>query len=176
MSSKLVASLKYYGISPWELEVLYGLLNGMFRVEEHPIPQQYEDYTTMLDIAFPLAFNDAFFKWFGNARWDKTKGLLKELKRRRGNGQTLQIFIRFVGNPNIIFVVDLQEKTWFNTAIDKIDFVLELLPFQLDPRKIPKNISDVIYEFDETIGRWNVHTSDSNDMTYVFSKNEWKLT
>jgi hypothetical protein len=71
--------------------------------------------------------------------------------------------------------VDLQENTWFNTAIDKIDFVLELLPFQLDPRKIPKNISDVIYEFDEMTGKWNLSTSDSNDTTYVFSKNEWKI-
>ena len=176
MSSKLVASLKYYGISPWELEVLYGLLNSMFMVEEHQDHQQYEEYTTMLDIAFPLTFNEEFFKWFGNPRWDKTKGLLKELKRRRGNGRTLRIFIRFAGNPNINFVVDLQENAWFNTAIDKIDFVLELLPFQLDPKKIPKNISDVIYEFDEISGKWNLSTSDSNDTTYVFSKNEWKPT
>jgi len=53
---------------------------------------------------------------------------------------------------------------------------LELLPFQLDPKKIPKNISDVIYEFDEISGKWNLSTSDSNDTTYVFSKNEWKPT
>ena len=99
----------------------------------------------MVEIIFPLAFNDAFFKWFGNARWDKVKGLLKELKRRRGSGRTLQIYIRFSGNPNINFVVDLLENNWFNTAIDKIDFVLELLPFQLDPKKIPQNINDVIY-------------------------------
>jgi len=175
MSSKLVASLKYYGISTWELEVLYGLLNGMFKVEEHPEPQKYEDYTTMLDITFPLAFNDAFFKWFGNARWDKIKGLLKELKRRRGGGRTLQIYMHFSGSPNINFIVDLLENSWFNTAIDKIDFVLELLPFQLDPRKIPQNIRDVIYEFDETTGKWNLRTADSDKM-YVFSKNEWKLT
>ncbi len=176
MSSRPVASLKYYGMSPWELEVLYGLLNSMFKVEEHPDPQKYEGYTTMLDIVFPLEFNDAFFKWFGNARWNKVKGLLKELKRRRGSGRTLQIFIRFSGNPNINFIVDLLENNWFNTAIDKIDFVLELLPLQLDPKKIPQDISDVIYEFDEIAGKWGLRTADSNDQTYVFSKNEWKLT
>ncbi len=176
MSSRPVALLKYYGISPWELEVLYGLLNSMFKVEEQEDPQKYEDYTTMLDIVFPLAFNEEFFKWFGNARWDKVKGLLKELKRRRGSGTTLQIYMRFAGSPNINFVVDLLENNWFNTAIDKIDFVLELLPFQLDPRKIPQNISDVIYEFDETTRKWGLRTADSNDQTYVFSKNEWKLT
>jgi hypothetical protein len=176
MSSQLVASLKYYGISPWELEVLYGLLNKMFHVEEHPDSEKDEDFTTMLDISIPLAFNEEFFKWFGNARWDKVKALLKELKRRRGGGRTLRTYIRFSGSPNINFVVDLLENSWFNTAIDKIDFVLELLPFQLDPRKIPQNIRDVIYEFDETTGKWNLHTTDSNDVTHVFSKNEWNLT
>jgi len=176
MSSQLVASLKYYGISPWELEVLYGLLNKMFRVEEHPDCQKEEEFTTMLDISIPLGFNEEFFRWFGNARWDKVKGLLKELKRRRGGGKTLRIYVRFSGNPNINFIVDLVENNWFNTAIDKIDFVLELLPFQLDPKKIPQNISDVIYEFDETAGKWMLHTEDSNAQTYVFSKNEWNLT
>ena len=144
-TSKLPLSLKFYGVSPWELEVIYSLLNSLFAVKEHQDVEQEEEYTTMVEIIFPLAFNDAFFKWFGNARWDKVKGLLKELKRRRGSGRTLQIYIRFSGNPNINFVVDLLENNWFNTAIDKIDFVLELLPFQLDPKKIPQNINDVIY-------------------------------
>ena len=36
----LVASLKYYGVSPWEIEVLYGLLNAMFKVEQDPDAKQ----------------------------------------------------------------------------------------------------------------------------------------
>ncbi len=174
MSSRLVASLRYYGISPWELEVLYALLNGIFKVEEYPDPQQYEEFPTMLEITFPLAFNDAFFKWFGIARWDKLKGILKELKRRRGRGKTLRINICFFGNPNINFSIELLENNFFNTAIDKIDFVLELLPFQFDPRKIPRDIKDVLYEFDETKGKWNLRTRGSDD-TYVFLDNDWKL-
>jgi len=59
----LVASLKYYGVSPWEIEVLYELLNGMFKVEQEPDAKQDEDFATMVDVSFPLEFSDAFFKW-----------------------------------------------------------------------------------------------------------------
>jgi len=172
---KLPALLKFYGVSPWELEVLYGLLNGMFQVKENPDAEKEEEFSTMIDVTFPLEFNEAFFKWFGSARWEKLKGILKELKRRRGSGKTLRVYILFTGRPNIKFIVDLAENNWFYTAIEKIDFVLELLPYQLNPKQIPQNITDVIYEFNETAGKWNVHGAFANEQTYVYSKNEWKL-
>ncbi|TLY07270.1 MAG: hypothetical protein E6K83_05910, partial [Thaumarchaeota archaeon] len=75
-TSKLPLSLRFYGVSPWELEVIYSLLNSLFAVKEHQDVEQEEEYTTMIEIIFPLAFNDAFFKWFGDSRWDKTKGIL----------------------------------------------------------------------------------------------------
>lgn len=171
----LVASLRYYGVSPWESEVLYGLLNDMFKVEQDPDAKQDEDFATMVDVSFPLEFSDAFFKWFGYVRWDKVKAILKEMKRRRGAGKTMKIYIRFAGKPNIKFVVDPDDHHWFNLAVEKIDFILELLQYQLDPQKIPQNITDVVYEFEQEAGRWRLHTAFSNDASYVFSKNEWKL-
>ena len=171
----LVASLKYYGVSPWEGEVLYGLLNGMFKVNQDPDAEQDEDYSTMVDVSFPLEFSDAFFKWFGLGRWEKVKAILKEMKRRRGGGKTMKTYIRFAGKPNIKFVVDLDDHHWFNMAIEKIDFILELLQYQLDPQKIPQNITDVIYEFEQDTGRWHLQAAFSNDIRYVFSKNEWKV-
>jgi len=170
----LVASLKYYGVSPWELEVLYGLLNDMFTVEQFETEQD-EDYSTMMDVYFPLEFSDEFFKWFGHMRWDKVKGILKEMKRRRGGGKNIKIYMRFSGKPNIKFIVDLDEHRLFNTAIEKIDFILELLQYQLDPQKIPQNITDIVYMFDKSTSRWRLTTAFSNDKKYVITENEWKL-
>jgi len=170
----LVASLKYYGVSPWELEVLYGLLNDMFTVEQLETEQD-EDYSTMMDVYFPLEFSDEFFKWFGHMRWDKVKGILKEMKRRRGGGKNIKIFMRFSGKPNIKFIIDLDEHSLFNTAIEKIDFILELLQYQLDPQKIPQNITDIVYMFDKSTSRWQLTTAFSNDKKYVITENEWKL-
>lgn len=170
----LVASLKYYGVSPWEIEVLYGFLHDMFTVEQFETEQD-EEYSTMMEVYFPLEFSDEFFKWFGHMRWDKVKGMLKEMKRRRGRGKNIKIYIRFSGKPNIKFIVDLDEHRLFNTAIEKIDFILELLQYHLDPQKIPQNITDIIYMFDKFTSRWLLSTAFSNDKKYVITENEWKL-
>ena len=175
-SSRLPLSLRFYGISPWELEVLYSLLNGLFVVGEQPDVEQEEEYTSMVNIAFPLAFNDAFFKWFGDSRLDKLKGILKEMKRRRGSGKTLRVYMKFTGKPNITFVIDLDERNQFDAGIEKIDFVLELIPYQLDPKKLPKGVNEITYYFDEKIARWAINSATSENETFLFSQNEWKIT
>ena len=175
-SSRLPLSLRFYGISPWELEVIYSLLNGLFVVGEQPDVEQEEEYTSMVNITFPLAFNDAFFKWFGGSRWDKVKGIFKEMKRRRGSGKTLRVYMKFAGKPNITFVIDLDERNQFDAGIEKIDFVLELIPYQLDPKKLPHDITDVLYYFDEISGRWAINSATSTNERYLFSQNEWKIT
>lgn len=172
--SKLPLSLRFYGISPWELEVLYSMLHNLFNVQEDPNANQDEDFTTMMDITFPLEFNEMFFKQFGALRWDKMKGIIKEMKRRRGGGKSLRVYIKFTGKPDITFMIDLDDRHSFDTAVDKIDFVLELLPYQLDPKKIPKEITKVSYQFDDIIGKWNI-SADVEDQTYGFIENEWKI-
>jgi hypothetical protein len=173
--SKLPLFLKFYGISPWELEVLYSLLHNLFNVQEDPNAEQEEDFTTMMNITFPLAFNEVFFKQLGVARWDKMKGIIKEMKRRRGGGKSLRVYIRFNANPSISFVIDLDERRSFDTSVDKIDFVLELLPYHLDSKKIPKSITQIVYQFDDTTEKWKI-TANSEDQTYQFIENEWKIT
>ena len=170
----LVASLKYYGVSIWEIEVIYGLLHDMFVVEQIE-KEQDEDFSTVIGLYFPLEFSDGFFKWFGYPRWDKIKGILKEMKRRRGGGRSIKMYMRFSGKPNIKFIVDLDEHRLFNSAIEKIDFILELLQYQLDPQKIPQNITDVVYMFDKSTDRWRLNALFSNDKKYVTVENEWKL-
>lgn len=172
-TSKLPLSLKFYGVSPWELEVFYSLLHNLFNVQEDPNAEQEEDFTTMMDVTFPLEFNEIFFKQFGVSRWDKIKGIIKEMKRRRGGGKSLRVYIKFIGNPSIVFTIDLDDRHSFDTAVDKIDFVIELLPYHLDPKKMPKNTTRISYQFDDTIGRWNI-SANTEDQIYHFVENEWK--
>ena len=173
---KLPLSLRFYGISPWELEVIYSLFHSLFKVEEHPEEQQDEDFTTMIEIIIPLAFNDAFFKWFGPPRWEKTKAILKELKRRRGGGRTLLVHAKFIGNPSIKFTIDIEDRSHFDAAIEKIDFVRELLPYHLDPNKMPSSITEILYYFDGKTGKWNINSATSKNDTYRYIQNEWKIT
>lgn len=174
MSEPLKTKLTYYGISPWEIEVLYGFLNSRFTVLEEMIESNDENFVSFLNIDIPLEFNEAFFKWFDFKRWEKVKDALKEYKRRRGSRNPLKIKINFTGNPKIVFIIDVIEREWFNNAVEKIDFVVELLPHHLDPQKIPKDIVEVNYKFDAESIRWRLDKSKSKEKEFSFRGDVWK--
>ena len=174
MSESLSTTLTYYGISPWEIEVLYGFLNSHFTIIQEEIEPNEEKFVSYLNMDIPLTFNEAFFQWFDFKRWEKVKAVFKEMKRRRGSGNALKIKINFLGNPKIIFIIDIEDKQWFDNALEKIDFVLELLPYHLDPKKIPNNILEIIYKFDSESIRWRLHTALSENKKYIFRGDLWK--
>jgi len=176
MTENLDITLHYYGISPWEIEVLYGFLNSHFTIIQDEIKPNDDDFVSFLDINIPLAFNDEFFQWFEFKRWEKIKSVFKEMKRRRGNGNALKIKINFSGNPKIIFNIDTQDRQWFDNAIEKIDSILELLPYHLDPQKIPSEILEIIYKFDSESIRWRLSNASSQNKKYIFKDELWKET
>ncbi len=169
----LKTNLRYYGISPWEIEVMYSYLNARFTISQEEIEPEDEDFVSFLDWNIPLAFNEEFFKWFEYKRWEQMKAVFKEMKRRRGSGNAIKIKINFLGNPKISFIVDTEEKQWYDNAIEKIDFVLELLPYHLDPEKLPSDISELIYRFDPKSIRWRLNFAMSKEKKYVFRGDVW---
>jgi len=173
INENLEISMKYYGISPWEIEVIYGYLNSRFSVIQEEIEVSEEGFVSFLNLDIPLAFNEEFFKWFDFRRWEKIKDVFKEMKRRRGTGNALKININFLGSPKIVFVIDVEDKQWYDNAIEKIDFVLELLPYHLDPEKIPSDILEIIYKFDPESIRWRLSNAVSQNKKYVFRGDKW---
>ncbi len=174
LSESLKTKLEYYGISPWEIEVLYGFLSSRFTVLQEEIENNDENFVSFLDIDIPLEFNESFFKWFDFKRWEKVKDVLKEYKRRRGSRNALKIKINFAGNPRIIFTVDVVDRQWFNNAIEKIDFVIELLPHHLDLQKLPQGIKEVNYKFDIESVRWRLDIAKTKDKEFTFRGDTWE--
>jgi len=171
----LTTHLKYYGISPWEIEVIYGLFKDRFHVEQEELEQVEPEFVSMLNIPIPLAFNEEFFKWFDYRRWEKVKAIFKEMKRRRGSGNALKIDASFSGNPKIRFIIDSEDNQWFNNAVEKIDFVLELLPYHLDPEKLPNDVTEIIYQYDPEAARWRLNIAFVKEKKFVFAGNGWKI-
>jgi hypothetical protein len=176
VSENLKTSLRYYGISPWEIEVIYGFLNSRFTISQEEMEPNDENYVSFLDIDIPLAFNDEFFKWFEYRRWEKIKDVFKEMKRRRGTGNAIKIQLNFFGNPKIVFVLDIEDRRWYDNAIEKIDFVLELLPYHLDPEKLPSDVIEIIYKFDTESIRWRLNSAKSHNKKYTFKGDAWKVS
>lgn len=173
IDENLKISLQYYGISPWEIEVIYGYLNSRFSIIQEEIEANDDNFVSFLNLDIPLAFNEEFFKWFDFRRWEKIKAVFKEMKRRRGTGNALKIIINFLGKPKIVFVLDTEDRQWYDNAIEKIDFVLELLPYHLDPEKLPSDVLEIVYKFDPESIRWRLNTATSENKRYVFRGDSW---
>ena len=169
----LTATLRYYGISPWEIEVVYNLFNGKFEVIQEEIEQNEVNFVSGLTIIIPLPFSEEFFKWFEFRDWEKVKHIIKEMKRRRGKGNAIIVEILFIGDPNIRFVTDLSENHNFNSAIEKIDFVVELLPYYLNDNNIPNHLSEVLYKYDIETGKWKLNSILADEKKFIFTKKGW---
>ena len=108
-------------------------------------------------INIPIPFTEEFFKWFEFKAWEKVKSIIKEMKRRRGKGHAIMVEIIFAGKPNVRFVTDLNENHDFNSAIEKIDFVVELLPYHLNDSNISNDFDgEVSYRYDVGSGKWKL--------------------
>ena len=166
--------LRFYGISPWEMEVIHGLFSNKFRISQEETEEVNSDFVSGLTIIIPIQFSEEFFKWFGFRAWDKIKSILKEMKRRRGRGNAIRIEIVFTGSPNVRLITDLNEPHLFNSSIEKIDFVVELFPYHLNEANIPKNPSEVIYKFDTESSKWRLNMTVYKDKKFIFTKNGWQ--
>lgn len=173
--------LAYYGISPWEIEVIYGLFNEKFRILQEETEQNKENFVSALTIDIPLSFSEEFFKWFEFRAWERVKSIIKEMKRRRGKGNAIVVEILFTGEPNVRFVTDLNENHDFNSAIEKIDFVVELLPYHLNDSNIPSDPSEVLYKYDIESGKWKLNQvwtgfgDSAGRKKFIFTRKGWNI-
>ena len=149
-------SLTYYGISPWEIEVIYDIFNGKFSIIQEETEQNKENFVSALTIDIPLPFSEEFFKWFEFKAWEKVKSIIKEMKRRRGKGNAIIVEIVFTGKPSVRFVTDLNENHNFKSAVEKIDFVVELLPYHLNDNNITNDPTEVLYKYDIASCKWKL--------------------
>ena len=118
--------LAYYGISPWEIEVIYGLFSRKFRILQEEMEQNKENFVSALTIDIPLSFSEEFFKWFEFRAWERVKSIIKEMKRRRGKGNAIIVEILFTGEPDVRFVTDLNENHDFHSNRLQIEHLVRL--------------------------------------------------
>ena len=103
------------------------------------------------------------------------------MKRRRGKGNAIVVEILFTGKPNVRFVTDLNENHDFNSAIEKIDFVVELLPYHLNNNNIPSDTSEVLYKYDIESGKWKFNQvwtgsdGSAGRKKFIFTKKGWNV-
>ncbi len=165
--------MMHYGISPWELEVAYGIFSKKFAVEQKDIEYDGEEYSSILQIDIPVVFGDMFFDWFGRKEWDRMKFLLKEMKRRRGGRKAIKTVVNFAGEPTIRFIVDAQDRDWYNNAVEKMDFMTELIQHHLAEGEIPKGAESVTYRYDEKTKKWSIQEAVADGCEFIKKNGSW---
>jgi hypothetical protein len=171
------ATFYHYGISPWEIEVIYDTLSRSFEVEEKQLLPDDPQYVSMVEISFPIPYGETFFQQeFSMDSWFKIKGVIKDVKKRRGR-KAIKVFIRFAGfgnNKKIGIVFPLQSKgdRQFEMGIEKIEYLVDIVPVQL--QLIPPGAEEIWYLYDEASYKWNPSAAKTSSINYLFKNNEWK--
>jgi hypothetical protein len=173
------AAFYHYGISPWEIEVIYDTLRRSFEVEEKQFQPDDPQYVSMIEIGFPSRFGESFFQGFTMESWFKIKGVIKDVKRRRGK-KGLKAFIRFSGfgsgsgseNVDLVFPLLSKGDRQFEMGIEKIEYLVDVVPVQL--KTVPSKAEEISYSYDETSFRWSPAIAKTDSVNYLFKNSEWK--
>ena len=173
------AAFLHYGISPWEIEVIYGTLSRCFEVEEKQVSPDDPQYVSMVEISFPVPYNETFFQQeFTIDNWYKIKGVIKDVKKRRGR-KGIKAFIKFAGFGNnnnrkigIVFPLHSKGDRQFEMGIEKIEYLVDIVPVQL--QFLPPGAEEIWYLYDEASYRWTPSLARTSNLNYIFKNNEWK--
>jgi hypothetical protein len=173
MGARPHVSFGHYGIAPFEVEALYSILNGVFAVKETRAERpENNDYACMIEINFPLEFNEDFFETVGRKRWERITFLIKEMRRRTGK-KGVRLVMNFAGKPSITFTIAMRDKNLFEFALERLEILSELIALQTDSDRLPDDVNMVNYEFDVDSTKWTPKVALGDGTEYMYHKGEW---
>jgi len=188
------AAFRHFGLSPAEIEIVYDTLNRTFTVQETMVEREDEkqdagtaepgknQYISLLEIEFPMPYKESFFEAFTIESWFKIKGIIKEMKRRRGRKglRALLIFEQAAASsaqesfPSVVFELAASGNRQFEMGIEKIEYIVDIVPVQL--ASIPARTERVWYSFDEVTYKWAPALALADGVEYMLKNNEWKTS
>lgn len=151
-----IIKLEYFGISPFEIEVIYNTLSKFSAVDEGKILVEESEYVSLLNIEFPVAYDGYFFQSFGFDNWQKIKYVFKEMKRRRGR-KRFKITLSFCGistdiNSKLVFLLTSEIGPQFEFAIEKIEHIIDTIHTEI--KNLESKRQSVSYTFDAIAMKW----------------------
>lgn len=156
LSSKTRAKFRYFGISPFEIEVIYDILKESFELQEEQLEANNGYFISIVEIEFPVLYDESFFNWFSAERWFRIKEVLKEMAKRRGK-KDIKIVFDFCGTTcyspqRIRFTLKGKNSREFEIAIEKIEYMVDILNMQL--KTFSQHLDEIEYLYNEINHRW----------------------
>ncbi|HEY7695088.1 MAG TPA: hypothetical protein VH797_03200 [Nitrososphaeraceae archaeon] len=148
-----MTKLEYFGVSPYEVEALYSSLARFSGVDERKLDDS--EYLSLLNIEFPVPYDDNFFQSFGFDNWQRIKYIFKEMKRRRGK-KDFKLSLSFSGstdsNSKLVFSLTGDIGVQFEYAIEKIAHMVESINLKI--KNLETNRQVISYTYDAIIMKW----------------------
>lgn len=147
--------LEYVGVSPFEIEIIFKTLSKFSLVDEKILVEE-PNYVSVLNIEFPVPYDEYFFQSFGFDSWQKIKDLFKEMKRRRGR-KGLKILLSFSGittdtDSRLVFSLTSEIGAQFEYAIEKIEHVIDAINIQIKNLETKRQF--ISYTYDAITMKW----------------------
>jgi hypothetical protein len=148
--------LEYFGMSPFEIEVIYNTLSKFSLVNEDKILLEESEYVSLLNIEFPVSYDEYFFQSFGFDNWQKIKYVFKEMKRRRGR-KGFKIILSFCGvstdvNSKLDFCLTSEIGPQFEYAIEKIEHITDAIHAEI--KNLDSKRQFMSYKYDANAMKW----------------------
>ncbi len=148
------------------------MLQNPFDVREEAVEAINENYVSMISLDLPISYGKSFFKTFGMERWESVKEVLKNIKWRRGK-KDVQLLLRFGGAPAVVFAVNTDDTKTFGKAVETIEYLMDVILFQIDVKRLPSDVGEVSYAFDGENFRWYPEKATGDNAEYLFANEQW---
>lgn len=125
-------------------------------VDEGKILVDESEYVSLLNIEFPVAYDEYFFESFGFDNWQKIKYVFKEMKRRRGR-KRFKITLSFCGistviNSKLVFSLTSEIGPQFEYAIEKIEHIIDTIHIEI--KNLESKRQSMSYTYDAIAMKW----------------------
>lgn len=125
-------------------------------VDEGEILVDESEYVSLLNIEFPVAYDEYFFESFGFDNWQKIKYVFKEMKRRRGR-KRFKITLSFCGistdiNSKLVFSLTSEIGPQFEYAIEKIEHIIDTIHIEI--KNLESKRQSMSYTYDAIATKW----------------------
>lgn len=125
-------------------------------VDEGKILVDESEYVSLLNIEFPVAYDEYFFESFGFDNWQKIKYVFKEMKRRRGR-KRFKITLSFCGistdiNSKLVFSLTSEIGPQFEYAIEKIEHITDTIHIEI--KNLESKRQSMSYTYDAIAMKW----------------------
>ena len=166
--------LKHSKLSIGEVEILFNMLSNPFDVSEEAVEDIDESHVSNISMELPMEYGKNFFKVFGIERWESIKEVLKNVKWRRGK-RSVKLSLRFNGSPTVTFSLDTDDNKTFGKALETIEYLMDIILFQLDSKRLPSDVSEVGYTFDGEDFRWYPTKAIGRNAVYRYVNEQWVI-